>query len=433
MARTFWQGKAANTADKKSFTVTGTFAAGEKITLQAGAASSTIVITLGSENLTAAGISELILLAWIGGKPKGDEVTTGTPSGMFASLVPIWEDGEGVLLIEGLAGIPCDFSITTDSSSGVITTAVITVATGKHFADNAQNYSATPANDDTIVFQDGSIDCLYNLDTFTGIVVEQHASFTGQIGLQPTIVGSGFGNYPEYRNRFFVCEGGATLGLGEGPNSSGGIFLSAGADEGADFHVVSTGPHTGTGAPVQIVNLTGTCEIRIESGDVAIETSSEFNPNSEPNIYVADGVLELGKFTTPELLHVVGNAEVTLNGDVKKLIVNSEIGRVIVHGNINNTGSDSRVSGCHLEMNGGTIGGTSFNMYHPSTLDLSRNTNQSLSLAADVTTNGDVGIEDPRGLILGSAHGIHAIGRSRHGLGNINLGSQNFIIDLTEG
>ncbi len=111
----------------------------------------------------------------------------------------------------------------TGVGSQTFTTSVATSPTGPNWFNEADNWQTTgssaanaPAANDTLIFKDSDIDCLYGLENLSGATVAKIsclASYTGKIGL-PTNTGE----YFEYRNTELTL-GAATINIGEGEGS----------------------------------------------------------------------------------------------------------------------------------------------------------------------------------------------------------------------
>lgn len=214
MATRRWLGQAADTTDKWTITVGGTWAAAEtaKITIN----NKDVVITLGA-TVTVAEVCALAAAAFNStDTPATDESYTPADGGQsiaeFAEYSAEVVGTTTVVITARNAGVPGTITVSETSTSGTFTIAHTVTATGKHFFDNADNWSGNtaPANSDTVVFDAGNTDCLYNLSTtLTGLTINVLPGFTGKIGL-PEMNANG---YDEYRTKSLTTAGGTTTVL----------------------------------------------------------------------------------------------------------------------------------------------------------------------------------------------------------------------------
>jgi len=137
-----------------------------------------------------------------------------------------WAEGSTTTITAtGDSGIPFTATVAKTSSSGTIVTATTQAATGESIW-TANNFSTIagvrglPATGDTVIFEESSVDCLYNLDqsSVAPAAIKIYSSYTGKIGL-PDYNRKG---YQEYRQKGLYAEATA-------------IEIGAGDDRGSNF------------------------------------------------------------------------------------------------------------------------------------------------------------------------------------------------------
>jgi hypothetical protein len=103
-------------------------------------------------------------------------------------------------------GKPFTLTATKSSTSGTVTVATPTAATGPNHADNADNWEGgtLPTTGDIMRFDTGNVSVLHGLTYYTDNTIECSieitGDYTGQIGLPQFDAGLG---YAEYRPRYF--------------------------------------------------------------------------------------------------------------------------------------------------------------------------------------------------------------------------------------
>lgn len=173
----------------------------------------------------------------------------------------------GMTITQDVSGRPSVITVATGGGA-TFTITNTTVASGPNFFDNALNWTAgAPANSQTLVFDNGSVPCKYNISTsLTGIVLNVNAGYSGQIGL-PLINADGQVTYNEYRTTSLTLAGGTAVINSTGINRCN---LAFGANT-TTIRVLSTGARLDTNTPVVLViGGNGSSELDISKGDVGI-------------------------------------------------------------------------------------------------------------------------------------------------------------------
>ena len=255
-----WLGNAAAIADLWTISLSGTVV------------SQTYTMTINSKTVayTASGadtvstILAALQAAW--------SATSPAPPVEFTELTAVALPAGGpytsMTLTGNTLGKPSMISV---SSSGAATFAITntTPATGPNSFTSANNWSGgvAPANSDTLVFDNGSIPCKYNLSTaLTGVTVSIEPGYSGAIGL-PFINSDNSTTYAEYRTTSLTLAGGTVI------CNSGGITrcnLAFGANT-ATVRVLNTGTRPDSGIPVVLVTGgNGSSELDVTKGDVGV-------------------------------------------------------------------------------------------------------------------------------------------------------------------
>ncbi len=166
------------------------------------------------------------------------------------------------------AGNPLTISMSTGGGA-TFSIAHTTSATGPNDFTNGQNWSggSAPANSDTLVFDNGSANCSFNINSsLTGITMLVNPGYSGKIGL-PQINVNGQTSYNEYRTTNLTLAGGTVTincptlqqcNLAFGSNTS-------------TVRVLSTGARLNTYIPVVLITGgNGSSELDVSKGDVGI-------------------------------------------------------------------------------------------------------------------------------------------------------------------
>lgn len=224
-----WTPAALATYDQWKIVLSGTFVAGETITLTVGLSS--IVLTIGA-TVTTVSLATALVNMWNGTAQAGDATVSQTGDNvpqMAEATATIGATTSTVLFTMETAGRPMILTKAT-SGSGVLTLTNPTVASGPNFWDNANNWSggAVPVTGDTVRIDNCNIDILYGLAqsavTLAALYVDN--SFTATIGL-PERNQNG-GDYEEYRAQYLAISA-TILQIGDGPGSgSGRIKINTG-------------------------------------------------------------------------------------------------------------------------------------------------------------------------------------------------------------
>lgn len=198
---------AAATKAQYALTMTGTFVAGETITITMN--SKTLVVTIGTL-VTLTQVATTVKEAWQSSTftdttasclPQGGGTSVGEMSTMTAT------SSAGVVTILGdTAGVPHTISSASDTSaSGTATLTTIVTASGPKFADNVLNWldGSLPVDGDDIIIN-GPFQVLYGFAAFSGvqpasITIGDRCGATTQIGL-PFVNSAGYNEYrtPEW-------------------------------------------------------------------------------------------------------------------------------------------------------------------------------------------------------------------------------------------
>ncbi len=271
-------------------------------------------------------------------------------------------------------GVPSTITVATGGGA-TFTRTNTTAATGPNDFANALNWSTgtAPANSDVLVFDNGNVDCLYNLSTvLTGIVLLVDQGFSGKIGL-PFVNVNGSVSYAEYRTTSLTLAGGtATINSAAIQRCN----LAFGANT-TTVRILNTGQRENAFVPtVLIIGGNGSSELDITKGDVGVAfyagTTATFpivktgylnNANSDVNVTFGSGAT---------LTTVTKNGgAMTVNSDVTTLVQDAAGGVLTIAAGVVTT----------LEVDGGTC--------YPNTTG----TLATVTISNDATLNFD---QDPR-------------------------------------
>ena len=202
MAQKSFVNNAAATKAQYALTMTGTWLAGETITITMN--SKTLVVTIGTL-VTLTQVATTVREAWQSSAftdttasclPQGGGTSVGEMSTMTAT------SSAGVVTIIGdTAGVPHTISSASDTSaSGTATLTTIVTATGPKFADNVLNWldGSLPVSTDDIIIN-GPFQMLYGFAAFSAVVpasitIGERCGATTQIGL-PFVNAAGYNEY----------------------------------------------------------------------------------------------------------------------------------------------------------------------------------------------------------------------------------------------
>lgn len=260
MATKRWLGNAASVADLWTISLSGT------VTTQ------TYSMTINSKSVTytssSADTVTTILAALAAAWNPVFPVSPPEFAEYTAAALPVGGPYTSMTLTGNTAGKPGTISVSTEGAA-TFSIAHTTTATGPNDFNNGQNWSggSAPANSDTLVFDNGSISCKYNLSTsLTGITVSIEPAYSGQIGL-PFINSDNTVTYAEYRTTSLTLAGGTVV---VNSPSVSRVNLAFGANT-ASIRVVNCGPRPDPNTPV--VLITGgnsSTELDVTKGDVGI-------------------------------------------------------------------------------------------------------------------------------------------------------------------
>lgn len=220
MATLYWLGNAHSTKQISTVTVANTWATGDTATLTINGKD--LIVTIGSDTTTAQ-VAQAIRDAWNATSRLDSEGATdatsnfgGQEAGEFAEAeASIDPDATSVVRITARrAGYPFTLTVTeTTAGSGTATGATAQAATGKYHWDNGDNWSggSVPTNDDTVVFKDTEVSCLFGLPNGSlEVTLQVWMSFTGSIGLPAVNRWNQSSPYYEYRQRYVRLDDAGT-------------------------------------------------------------------------------------------------------------------------------------------------------------------------------------------------------------------------------
>lgn len=315
-----WVGGAVATTDEYTVTIAGTWTSNPTLTITDGNGHD-VTLTVGTGTTTdnvAEALCNMINASTVDGNLESDETrTAGCQSVKEFTEMVATVAGSVVTVKAKQAGLPISFTVSETAGSGTATKATVIAATGPNFFDNADNWQdpnsngVLPANNDTILFNSGNVDCLYGLDyaradpnNILTLIPKFSTDYTGSIGL-PYINAAG---YSEYRTRQLqlaatlspVFDAGTT-----GVRPAGTIRL--------DFNYTSTGYQTLTVHDVNDLELYGgsNSTILFYKGKVTIDP--EFDPPSTAATFDA-GISVGGRSLPPGDTQLKVGSGVAANG-----------------------------------------------------------------------------------------------------------------------
>ena len=266
---------AAATKQQYAITMTGTFVAGETITITMN--SKTLVVTIGTL-VTLTQVATTVKEAWQSSTftdttascvPQGGGTSIGEMSTMTAT------SSAGVVTILGdTAGVPHTISSASDTSaSGTATLTTIVTATGPKFADNVLNWldGSLPVDGDDIIIN-GPFQVLYGFAAFSGvqpasITIGERCGATTQIGL-PFVNSAG---YNEYRTTEWSI-GPVLLNV---RGAAGLVKINCGSDV-CTSSIYGSGTSLETGfAPVQIRGTHASNVVNAYGGNTSVAARGE--------------------------------------------------------------------------------------------------------------------------------------------------------------
>jgi hypothetical protein len=294
MATKTWRGYAAAVAQVDTITVTNSgWANTDTVTATMNDKDMVTTISSLSGNLQNSVVNQIVT-AWNASTiPEYTEITAARGSNTTVTLTA------------DTAGIPFTTTVSESTAgNGTVSIAATTAVAGPAVANTADNWSGgtNPVAADTVVFENSSRDCKYNLEAFTTLnfaKVQVAQSYTGDLGL-PRDNG---GDYVEYRPTYFKCTADAVeIGTGEGAGS-GRIRLDLHTGN-TTVDVFDSGSPAETGIPavlLKMVNtdntlnvLKGSVGVAYFQGDVStvptIRVAHRDNPAGDADVVCGDGV-----------------------------------------------------------------------------------------------------------------------------------------------
>ena len=291
MATKRWLGNAASVYDLWTFALSGTVT------------SQTYTMTINSKTVTytsdGAGTVTIILAAlasaWNASTiPEFAEYT--------ATALPAGGPYTSMTVTAKTSGIPGTISVST-SGAATFTITNTTAGTGPNDFTNAVNWSGgvAPANSDTLVFDNGSTDCKYNLSTsLTGVTVSVEQGYSGKIGLPVVNTNNPSTSYYEYRTVYLTLAGGTAV-INSGNVTRCNLAFGANATTVRVLNTSSQRPDSQTPI-VLITGGNGSSELDITKGDVGlaiyagttatfptIKTAFATNPAGDVNLTIGSG------------------------------------------------------------------------------------------------------------------------------------------------
>lgn len=276
MATKRWVGNAIAVAQADLITIALTWATSDTCTVTINGKS--LVLTVGASTAVgdvATGIKEMI---------NGDAATTGCTFSETGDNVAEFQAltatvSTGVVTVTAdTAGKPFTMTITGDGTAGDGTAvrSASVACTGPYHFDNANNWSGgvAPVGGDTIVYDSGSIDCLYALATGLELNVEVTMGFTGKIGLAEVNVDNSSFPYSEYLEKYLVLTkdgGGTTVKIGDGDgNGSRRIRIDMNDMDDATVTVYNSGTPESTSVPAVFIKGGGGSTLNLKKGNIGV-------------------------------------------------------------------------------------------------------------------------------------------------------------------
>lgn len=404
MATPRWIGAALDVADVWRIVVGGTWVAGETATITVNGRD--LVLTVGA-TVTTTAIATALKEMWNGDAITGDATRSETGNNVpeFAEATATVSSST-VTITMSTKGKPITITVAETSPSGTLTLTNPTVATGKNWWNNTDNWDTgvVPVSTDTVYIDNSDVSILYGLNqsavTLTALYIAQ--SFTGDIGL-PEVNGDGE-EYHEYRDQYLRI-GATTLQIGSGPgNGSGRIKINVGSvatglllvNSGTSADELPAVIWKGTNAANTLVQRGGSLGIAVFGAEVA--TLSTFS--------VEDGQLLLGAGVTLSGALAVNDGSVEINS-----LVNTSL--TVLAGSV---GIDGTANVNQLTVRGGTV------VY---------NTSGTLGGATLVSGGGILDFsQDPRAVSVTNPIDVH--GQTAQVL-DPNKRISGLIVDLNEG
>jgi len=247
MATARWISNSLNRKQVNTLTIANTWATNDTATLTINNVD--YVITIGTL-VTTAQVATTIKEFLSGSTTTTDTTATGTISAADggAQLVPLFSEltatvSSSVVSLSinqsspaYLAGKPFTITVTGDGTAGngTATMATSIAATSQCHLDQIDNLdsNALLADGDTLVFDSGSVDVRWGLNTYASgattcqlATITKYKAYTGNVGLPEYNTDNNAKPYHEYRTTYFTTDDNtatttANLEVGDGPGSS---------------------------------------------------------------------------------------------------------------------------------------------------------------------------------------------------------------------
>lgn len=230
MAIKVWRGTARDIAQITKITVGGTWAQGDLARMTVN--DNQLVVTLGATT-SVAHVCEALANAVNANSTTDNLADTESRNVGGQSILEYTEFAASatsttVDLTAVTAGKPFTVTASPSSAAGTESVATPTAATGKNFWTDTANWndSALPVSNDQILFQEGSVDCLYGLEqsALTGCILVCESGWEGRLGL-PVINAAGYAEYRPTHLEIGLSAQQRSLVIGEG-NGSGSPRLN---------------------------------------------------------------------------------------------------------------------------------------------------------------------------------------------------------------
>lgn len=284
MAERKWKAKAKDVKQVDTITIALTWATGDTITVTCDGID--FVVTIGSL-VTTAQVATTLYEAFNGASAFTDTTASCSPTlaqggaqamGQFRAAAAT-VSGSVVSLTGITAGRPFTFT-STENTVGTGTAALVnaTVATGKNWGNNADNWTGdtVPVDTDDIIFDSGNVPCKYGL-----LLAIQPGSFTktkgysGTIGLPEINLDDSSYPYNEYLTKSITFDDNAaatcTYNLEQADGTGSGLVrIDAGAGA-SIFNVYGLGPRSLSQYPsILLLGTNAANVLNMMQGDVGV-------------------------------------------------------------------------------------------------------------------------------------------------------------------
>ena len=279
MATRRWIGAAADLKQVDTLAVTGTWTTNDTLTLTVN--NVTFVLTA-LASVTTAQVATALKQAFNGEALTDSTSFSYTPSygnviGVFAELIASVSSST-VTFTGRTGGVAVTMTASEAAASGGITFTNVTVATGRNWFSNQDNWSgnAVPVDGDDIVYDSGNVDCTDGLSpAIQPGSVTITMGYTGKIGRADVNPSTSTAlSYPEYRTTYLTFDDNSTtntvsIGSGQGQGSNR-IRLNFGAGH-ISAAVYGSGPRAVVSEPaVTIKGTHASNTLDVMEGDVGV-------------------------------------------------------------------------------------------------------------------------------------------------------------------